>query len=121
METRTKMNTPYDVYYFDNFIERYALAKGKPVVLLRSYGWNHSTDVDAINASYAVYESILPTDMWTALKNSEYVFLEVEDLDDTRLFLESNLPASQAETTTPENYIFYSLCNSQGQIIASNE
>jgi len=81
------MNTPYDVYFFDNFIERYALAKGKPVVLLRSYGWNHSTDVDAINASYAVYESILPTDMWTALKNSEYVFLEVEDLDDTLLYI----------------------------------
>jgi hypothetical protein len=115
------MNTPYDVYYFDNFIENYARMIEKPVVMFRSYGWNHSTDVDAINASYAVYEDILPTDLWTSLKQSEYVFMEVSDLDDTILFLESCLPSSQAETATPENYIFYSLCNAQGQIIASNE
>lgn len=121
METRTKMNTPYDVYYFDNFIENYARMKGRPVVMLRSYGWNNSTDVDAINASYAVYESILPGDLWTALKKSEYVFMEVDDMQMTIEFLEANLPKSQAETTTPENYIFYSLCNAQGQIIANNE
>lgn len=121
METRTKMNTPYDVYYFDNFIENYARMKGKPVVMLRSYGWNNSTDVDAINASYETYKSILPTDMWTALKQSEFVFLEVDDMQMTIEFLEASFPVSQAETTTPENYIFYSLCNVEGQTILTNE
>ena len=121
METRTKMNTNYEVFYFDNFLEKYALAKGKAVVMLRSYGWNNSSNVDAINASYELYKDILPGDMWDALKNSEYVFMEVDDMDDTLLFLESNLPDSQAATTTPENYIFYSLCTAQGQIIANNE
>ena len=115
------MNTSYDVYYFDNFIENYALMKGKPVVMLRSYGWNNSTDVDAINASYETYKSILPLDMWTALKQSEYVSMEVDDMQMTIEFLESNLPDSQETTTTPENYIFYSLCTAQGQIIANNE
>ena len=115
------MNTPYDVYYFDNFLEKYALAKGTAIVLLRSYGWNNSSNVDAINASYELYKDILPNDMWTALKNSEYVFMEVNDIDDTLLFLESNLHDSQETTTTHENYIFYSLCTAQGQIIANNE
>ena len=115
------MNTSYDVYYFDNFIENYARMKGKPVVMLRSYGWNNSNDVDAINASYAVYESILPADMWAALKQSEYVFMEVDDMQMTIEFLEANLPSSQADTKTPENYIFYSVCNAEGQIIATNE
>lgn len=120
MEARTKMNTPYDVFYFDNFIENYALAKGKPVVMFRSYGWNNSSDVDAINASYETYKTILPADLWNALKQSEYVFMEVEDLDDTQRFLEYNFPESQAKTTTPENYIFYSLCNAEGQTILDN-
>jgi hypothetical protein len=35
--------------------------------------------------------------------------------------LESNLPDSQESVTTPENYIFYSLANSIGQIVMTNE
>jgi len=115
------MNT-YDTFYFDNFIERYADERGKTILYLRSTGWNASSDVDAINASYAVYENILPNDIWTALKNSEHVFCEVDDdIADVQTWLGDNLPESQASCTTPENYIFYSLVNAQGQQIASNE
>lgn len=115
------MNT-YDTFYFDNFIERYADERGKTILYLRSTGWNASSDVDAINASYAVYENILPNDIWTALKNSEHVFCEVDDdIADVQTWLGDNLPVSQASCTTPENYIFYSLVNAQGQQIASNE
>lgn len=115
------MNSSYDAFYLDNFIENYAVLKGKAVLYLRSTGWNASSDVDAINASQELYRDILPTDLWTLLKNSEHVFAEVDDFDDMLNFLESNLPSSQASTTTPENYIFYSLANSDGQIVATNE
>lgn len=115
------MNT-YDTFYFDNFIERYADERGKTILYLRSTGWNASSDVDAINASYEVYKDILPNDLWTALKNSEHVFCEVDDdIADVQTWLGDNLPESQASCTTPENYIFYSLVNSDGQTIASNE
>lgn len=115
------MNT-YDTFYFDNFIERYADERGKTILYLRSTGWNASSDVDAINASYEVYKDILPNDLWTALKNSEHVFCEVDDdIADVQTWLGDNLPESQASCTTPENYIFYSLVNGQGQTIASNE
>ena len=115
------MNSSYDAFYLDNFIENYAVLKGKAVVYLRSTGWNASSDVDAINASQELYKDILPPDLWTLLKNSEHVFAEVDDFDDMLNFLESNLPSSQASTTTPENYIFYSIANSDGQIVATNE
>lgn len=115
------MNNDYEVFYFDNFIGKYAAATGKPVVYFRATGWNNSTNVDAINASYELYEDILPLDLWTALKTSEIVFMEVEDIEDTMNFLDHNLPESQATTSTPENYIFYALYNANGQIIVSNE
>lgn len=115
------MNSNYDIFYFDNFIERYAALKGRAVVYFRSYGWNHSTNVDAINASREFYKGILPLDIWTALDNSEFAFMEVDDLEEVFEWLDGNFPASQATTTTPENYIHYSLYNAQGQLILSNE
>jgi len=112
----------YNTFYLDNFIEKYAAQLGKPVLYLRSTGWNSSSDVDAINASYEVYKDILPNDLWTALKNSEHVFCEVDDdVADTMEWLGDNLPSSQASTAIPEDYIFYSLVNAEGQQVASNE
>lgn len=115
------MNKNYETFYFENFIENYAATKGKAVLYLRSTGWNSSTDVDAINASYDLYKSILPLDIWTALKESEHVFLEVDDLEDTLNFVQAVLPDSQATTSNPVNYIFWSLVNSDGQTINNNE
>lgn len=115
------MNTSYELFYFDNFIESYARLANKPVVYYRSTGWNNSSNVDAINASYETYRTILPLDLWTALKQSEHVFMVVDSIEDTMTFVENNLPESQAGTSVPENYIFYSLCNAEGQTIASNE
>jgi len=115
------MNQDYEVFYFDNFVGNYAADVGKPVVYLRSTGWNNSTDIDAINASYELYKEILPLDIWTALKQSEFVFMEVEDIDETIQFLDNDFPESQESTTTPENYIFYALYNAEGQLIESNE
>lgn len=115
------MNNNYDVFYFDNFLERYAALKGKDLLYLRSYGWNNTTDIEAINESYTVYQSILPADMWNALKQSEHVFVEVDDLNDTLDFVETSFPQSQATTTTQANYIYWCLVNKEGQIIGNNE
>lgn len=115
------MNTNYDVFYFENFIGRYATSVGKPVVYFRAYGWNNSSNVEAINASMELYKEILPLDLWTLLSQSEFVFMEVEDIEDTINFLDNNFPESQALTSTPENYIHYSLYNDLGQLIHSNE
>lgn len=114
------MNTNYEGFYFDNFIERYAVAKGKAVIYLRSWGWNNSSNVDAINASMDVYREILPIDLFTLLSNSEFVFVEVDDIDEAYDFVSDNFPVSQESCTTPENYIHFTLYNELGQTIASN-
>lgn len=114
------MNSDYEVFYFDTFIERYAIAKGKCVIYLRSHGWNNSSDVDAINTSYQLYKDILPADMFTSLQNSEFVFVEVDDIEDTIEFLETSFPGSQESCVIPENYIHFTLYNELGQTILSN-
>lgn len=114
------MNTDYEVFYFDNFIERYAAEKNKAVIYFRAYGWNNSSNIDAINESMDLYRNILPLDLFTALHNSEYVFVEVDDINEAMEFLETNFPVSQETTATPEKYIHFTLYNSQGQSILSN-
>ena len=115
------INQNYQIFNLQEILGRYAMTAGVPLAFIRVTGWNNSTNVDAINTSIQLYKNILPLDMWTCLNQSEHVFAEVDDITDMLNFLESNLPESQASTSTPENYIFYSLANSSGQIIATNE
>ena len=110
----------YDVFYLENFIERYVASNNKSLIYMRSTGWNKCSDVDAINASYELYKDLLPTDLWTALKNSEFVFIEVHDLVEAEEFLTSNFPEDQASCTRPEDYIHFTLFNAAGQTILAN-
>lgn len=114
------MNSEYQIYFFDNFIERYAKLFGKPVIYIRTYGWNHSQDIEKINESMSVWQDILPNDMFTVMKNSEFSFIEVDNLEEAVDFLESNFPLDQASVAYPELYVHFSLYNELGQIILSN-
>lgn len=114
------MNKDYQIFPLENFIEQASKAFGKPVVFLRSYGWNHSTNIDKINESMDVYKELLPLDMFLALKQSEFVFLVIEDISDAMEFFDDTFPKSQAECE-PEFYIFYSVVNELGQTVLSNE
>lgn len=110
----------YNVSYFEDFIANHAALIGKPVVYLRSFGWNNSTNVESINESMSFYEQILPADVFVCLKNSEFVFMEVDDIEQAMIFLEDNFPKSQTDVGYPELYIHFSLYNALGQIILSN-
>lgn len=114
------MNSDYQIYHLDNFIENYARMLGKPVIYIRTYGWNNSNDVEKINQSMDFYKNILPTDIFNSMKQTEFLFVEVDDIVEADQFLDSNFPESQSDVAYPELYVHYSLCNEQGQIIASN-
>lgn len=116
-----ELNTNYTANYFEDFIGAAAVSKGKPIIFLRSWGWNNTSDIDAINTSMDLYKSIIPLDIFTALHQSEFVFVEVDSLEEAMIFCEDAFPESQASVTNPANYIFYAVYNSQGQQIASNE
>jgi hypothetical protein len=113
------INTDYQAKYFEEFIGDYAKIKQKAVVYLRSYGWNNSTDIDKINQSMEIYKSILPLDLFTALHQSEMIFVEIDDIKEAMNFFDDVLPEDQASCEL-EQYIHYSIYNSQGQIIANN-
>ena len=116
-----ELNTNYEAYYFEDLIGKYAISKQKGIVYLRSWGWNNTSDVDAINASMSLYRSRLPLDIYTALTQSEFVFLEVDNVAETMEFCEDMFPASQASTAEKAHYIFYAVYNAQGQKLADNE
>ena len=113
-------NTEYQIYDLQSFIGKYAGVVGKPLIFFRVYGWNNSTDVDAINSSIALYESMLPLDFTTLFRNSEYLVVEMDSLVEAEQFLVDNFPSSQAGCPK-EQYIFYALYNEQGQVILDNE
>lgn len=122
METTSQiaMNSDYQIYHLDNFVENYARMLGKPVIYIRTYGWNNSDDVEKINQSMDFYKDILPLDIFNSMKQTEFLFVEVDDIVEADRFLDSNFPESQSDVGYPELYVHYSLCNELGQIIASN-
>ncbi len=113
-------NTEYQIYDLQTFIGRYAALAGKPLIFFRVYGWNNSTDVDAINSSIELYEGMLPLDFTTLFRDSEYLVVEMESILEAEKFLLDNFPLTQ-EGTPKEQYIFYALYNDQGQVIMDNE
>jgi len=109
----------YETLYLANFIEKSVELIGKPVIYLRSYGWNNSTDVEKINQSMDVYKSMLPVDMFDALHQSEFVFLVLEDIEEAIQFCEDTFPKDQA-SCEKEFYIHFSIMNELGQTVYSN-
>jgi len=114
------MNSFYQCFDLSTFISEYAKAVQKPVVFIRSWGWNHGNDVDKINTSMQVYKQFLPTDIYLWMHGSEFIFIELENLEEAMEFFAENFPESQSETS-PEMYMHYSIYNSIGQIVDSNE
>ena len=55
-----ELNSEYHATYLDDFIGAAAAAKGKAVVMIRSWGWNNTSDVAAINASREFYKPLIP-------------------------------------------------------------
>lgn len=113
------LNSNYDCLYFQDIIENYAKSNQKCVVYLRSYGWNNSDNVEKINESMEIYKNILPLDIFTALHESEFVFITIDDIQETMDFFDDVLPESQS-SCEKEDYIHYTIYNSFGQVVVSN-
>ena len=113
------LNATYDCMYFEDLIEEHAKSNEKCVVYLRSYGWNNSDNVERINQSMEIYKNILPLDIFTALTQSEFVFVTVDNEQEAMSFFDDVLPESQA-SCDKEDYIHFAIFNSLGQKIASN-
>ena len=109
----------YNCIYFEDMVSKYTTMLGKPVIYIRSYGWNNSENVDKINESMDLYRSTLPPDLFTAMYQCEFSFMEIDDAEEAIQFCEDSFPESM-EKCELEYYLHYSVYNAQGQIVASN-
>jgi len=116
-----ELHANYTIDYLQDFIGASAKMQEKSIIFLRSTGWNSSSDVAAVQTSMDLYKTRMELDVWTALSESEYVFIICDDVNEALEYCEDIFPESQAACTKPENYIFYAVYGSNGQLLADNE
>lgn len=109
----------YICVYFDDLILKYAVMVNKPIIFIRSYGWNNCENQEKIVESKKVYKQSLPLDVYTTMEQSEFSFIEIESVEEALEFCEDNFPES-TDKCEPEFYVHYKVFNGQGHIIASN-
>ena len=97
----------YNCVYFEDMVAKYVTMLGKPVIYIRSYGWNNTTDVEKIQTSMEIYKNLLPLDLYVTISQCEFSFVEIENIEEAIEF-------------EPESYIQYTVFNVQGQVVANN-
>ena len=106
----------YNCVYFEDMVAKYVTMLGKPVIYIRSYGWNNTTDVEKIQTSMEIYKNLLPLDLYVTISQCEFSFVEIENIEEAIEFCEPLDP----EKCEPESYIQYTVFNVQGQVVANN-
>jgi hypothetical protein len=109
----------YNCIYFDDMVAKYVTMLNKPVIFIRSYGWNNSADEQKIQQSKEIYKNSLPLDVYTTMDQCEFSVIEIDDVEEAIEFCEDSFPES-AEKCDPELYVYYKVFNAQGQVVASN-
>lgn len=109
----------YNCVYFEDMVAKYVSMLGKPVIYIRSYGWNNTDDVEKIQISMEIYKTLLPLDLYVTMSQCEFSFIEIDDIEEAIEFCEDSFPESSTKCD-PESYIQYTVFNDQGQVVASN-
>lgn len=110
----------YTCVYFEDMVAKYVSLIGKPIVFLRSYGWNNCDDCEKVEQSKELYKNFLPLDIYTTLTQCEFCVLEINDVEEAIEFCEDSFPESFDKCAHDEEYIHYKVFNAQGQVVASN-
>jgi hypothetical protein len=109
----------YNCVYFEDMMAKYISLLGKPIIFLRSYGWNNCADSEKIEKSKELYKTFLPLDVYTTLTQCEFSVIEIGDVGEAIEFCEDSFPES-FEKCNDEEYIHYKVFNAQGQVVANN-
>jgi hypothetical protein len=109
----------YNCVYFEDMVAKYVTMLGKPVIFIRTYGWNNYTDQEKIQQSKDLYKSTLPLDMYTTMEQCEFSVVEIDDIEEAIEFCEDNFPES-SDKCEPEFYVQYQVFNVLGQVVANN-
>ncbi len=109
----------YNCVYFEDMVAKYVSFLGKPVIYIRTYGWNNSENLEKINESKEIYKNMLPLDVFTTMEQCEFSVIEIDDVEEAIEFCEDSFPES-AQNCEVEFYVQYEVFNAQGQVVASN-
>lgn len=109
----------YNCVYFEDMVAKYVSMLGKPVIYIRSYGWNNTDDAEKIQISMEIYKTTLPLDVYVTMSQCEFSFIEIDDIEEAIDFVEDSFPESSTKCD-PESYIQYIVFNDQGHVVASN-
>lgn len=109
----------YNCVYFEDMVAKYVSMIGKPVIYIRTYGWNNTDDAEKIELSMETYKTLLPLDLYVTMSQCEFSFIEIDDIEEAIEFCEDSFPESSTKCD-PESYIQYTVFNDQGQVVASN-
>lgn len=110
----------YDAMDFSEFIESYISIKKKPLVYIRACGPHSTNDADLANQVFNLYKQILDTEMYTLMFNSEFIFVHFDTVEQAIEYCEDHFPKSQ-KTCPKEQFVYYAVYNSQGEILESND
>ena len=109
----------YNCVYFEDMLSKYVSVIAKPLIYIRSYGWNNTNDVEKINASMEIYKNLLPLDLYVTMTQSEFSFIEIDNIEEAIEFCEDSFPESST-ACDPESYVQYMVYNDKGQVVANN-
>jgi hypothetical protein len=110
----------YDAMEFSEFIESYISLAKTPLVFIRVTGPQSLNDADKANEVFNLYKQILDLEMYNLIFNNEFIFVKFETVEEAIQYCEDHFPESQS-TCPPEQFIYYAVYNSEGQVIVSND
>jgi len=110
----------YDAMDFSEFIQSYISFSKKPFVFIRAVGPHSTNDVDVANQVFNLYKEILDNEMYTMIFNNEFVFVNFDSVEEALNYCEDRFPETQ-KTCPKEQFVYYAVYNSEGQVIDSND
>jgi len=110
----------YNCLYFEDMLGKYARLIEKPIVFVRSVGWNDSyLDAEKVLESKEVYKNLLPTDIYTCISETEFNVIEIDSIEEAIEQFIDIFPENK-DVCEKEFYIYYAIFNVEGQLVISN-
>lgn len=110
----------YDCLYFEDMLGKYACLVKKPIIFVRTVGWNDpDSNAEKVLESKEIYKNLLPLDIYTCITETEFSVIEIDSIEEAISEICDIFPENK-DLEGKELYIYFAIFNSQGQLILSN-
>lgn len=90
-----------------------------PTVLIRGVGPHNEADPEKSKAAFEVYKNILPTEVYTAFSQDEFITVSFNAVEEALDFCDDNFPVNK-DKCPPEQYVQVWVYNESGELLFSN-